>query len=120
MATETRRYEGQCHCGAVRFSAETDLAQVISCNCSICSKHGLLLTFVPATQFTLTSGEEALKDYRFNTMRIRHRFCGSCGVETFGEGAMPDGTPMRAVNVRCLDGVDVASLRPTPFDGRSR
>jgi len=27
---------------------------------------------------------------------------------------------MRAVNVRCLDGVDVASLRPTPFDGRSR
>ncbi|MFC7399718.1 GFA family protein [Chelatococcus sp. GCM10030263] len=119
MANETRRYDGQCHCGAVRFSAEADLAQVISCNCSICSKHGLLLTFVPAERFTLAAGEDALKDYRFNTMRIRHRFCGSCGVETFGEGSMPDGTPVRAVNVRCLDGVDVASLSPAPFDGRS-
>jgi hypothetical protein len=24
-----------------------------------------------------------------------------------------------AVNVRCLDGIDIASLKPTPFDGRS-
>ncbi|MDJ1158978.1 GFA family protein [Chelatococcus sp. SYSU_G07232] len=113
------RFDGRCHCGAVRFSVETDLAQVISCNCSICSRHGLLLSFVPAERFTLTAGEEALKDYRFNTMRIRHRFCGQCGVEPFAEGAMPDGSPMRAVNVRCLDGVDLAGLTLTPFDGRN-
>ncbi|MBS7698498.1 MULTISPECIES: GFA family protein [unclassified Chelatococcus] len=118
--SETQHFEGRCHCGAVQFSANADLSNVISCNCSICSKHGLILTFVPADQFTLEAGEDTLKDYQFNTMRIRHRFCGNCGVEPFAEGAMPDGTPMRAINVRCLDGVDVSALSPTPFDGRSR
>ncbi|CAH1671429.1 GFA family protein [Chelatococcus asaccharovorans] len=118
--SETQHFEGRCHCGAVQFSANADLANVISCNCSICSKHGLILTFVPADRFTLAAGEDTLKDYQFNTMRIRHRFCGNCGVEPFAEGAMPDGTPMRAINVRCLDGVDIAALSPTPVDGRSR
>ena len=32
---------------------------------------------------------------------------------------MPDGSPMVAVNARCLEGVEVAKLAPKPFDGRS-
>jgi hypothetical protein len=59
-------HQGGCHCGKVRFEATTDLAHVISCNCSICTKHGLLLTFLPATKFTLLDGEEQLEEYRFN------------------------------------------------------
>lgn len=33
---------------------------------------------------------------------------------------MPDGTPMVAINARCLEGVDPASLKVVHFDGRSR
>jgi hypothetical protein len=33
---------------------------------------------------------------------------------------MPDGSAMVCVNVRCLDGVDLDALRPTPFDGASQ
>jgi hypothetical protein len=109
---------GGCHCGRVRYAVETDLAQVIACNCSICTQRGLLLTFVPSTQFTLQTGEEALTDYQFGRRTIHHLFCTGCGVESFARGSMPDGTAMVAVNVRCLDGVDPEALERTPFDGR--
>ncbi len=113
-----KTYTGSCHCGAVSFEVSTDLAKVISCNCSICHKHGLVLTFVPAEQFTLKSGEDSLSTYKFNSMRIEHQICKVCGVEAFGKGKNKDGTESRAVNVRCLDGVELDSLVITPFNGR--
>jgi hypothetical protein len=117
---ETRTYTGGCHCGKVRYEVATDLSQVIACNCSICTKRGLILTFALAEQFKLLSGGDALKDYQFNKKVIHHVFCPSCGVESFANGKRPDGQDMVAINVRCLDGVDVAALDAKPFDGRSR
>jgi hypothetical protein len=112
--------EGGCHCGKVRFQVATDLAKLISCNCSICSKHGLILTFVPEAQFKLLSGAADLQEYLFNKHHIHHQFCRTCGVEPFARGTPPgSSTAMMAINVRCLDGIDIASLKPTPFDGRS-
>lgn len=116
---ETKTYAGGCHCGRVRYEATTNLAQVISCNCSICAKHGLLLAFVPGSQFNLVSGEAELADYEFGKKTIRHRFCEACGVESFASGRTPEGVETIAVNVRCLDGVDIDSLTVTPFDGKS-
>lgn len=113
-------YAGGCHCGRVRYEVNlNDLENVISCNCSICSKHGLLLTFVPRTQFTLLAGENELTDYRFNKHVIQHLFCAKCGTESFANGSMPDGTEMSAINVRCLDGVDTSTLAITPVDGKN-
>lgn len=79
-----------------------------------------MLAFTPAQNFTLTRGDEALTEYRFNTRTIQHLFCETCGIESFARGAMPDGTPMVAINARCLAGVEPAELAPTMFDGRSR
>jgi len=116
---EAAKYQGGCHCGRVRYEVETALEPVLSCNCSICQKRGALLTFVPASQFSLHSGEDALTDYQFNKKIIHHLFCKTCGIASFARGRGPDGTEMVAINVRCLDGVDVASLTPMPFDGKS-
>ena len=115
---ETKTYTGGCHCGKVRYEVTSDLAKVMSCNCSHCSKRGLLLTFVPIDQFTLGSGDDELIDYRFNTRKIRHRFCRDCGIESFATGEGPGGMQMAAINVRCLDEVDIGSLTLTPFNGR--
>lgn len=116
---EATKHAGGCHCGRVRFEVTTDLGMVISCNCSICLKKGLILTFVPEGQFTLLSGEDNLTDYQFNKHVIHHLTCASCGVQPFARGKGPDGVETVAVNLRCVDDIDLATLSPTPYDGRS-
>jgi hypothetical protein len=32
-------HKGSCHCGKVAYEVETDLEQVIECNCSICRRN---------------------------------------------------------------------------------
>ena len=110
-------YEGGCHCGRVRFRVTADLDRVSECNCSMCAKKGFLHLIVPPEQFELLSGEDALTTYEFNTGVAKHRFCRHCGIHSF---YTPRSDPDKVdVNVRCLDGVDVATLRVTGFDGRN-
>lgn len=116
---EMKTYGGGCHCGRVRFEAATDLAQVLSCNCSICTKRGLLPTFVSPQRFKLLSGGGDLANYQFASKNIHHLFCPDCGVEPFARGTAPDGSEMVAINVRCLDDVDLATLTLTAVDGKS-
>jgi hypothetical protein len=103
----------------VRYEVEADLTQTMTCNCSHCEKKGFILTFVPAANFTLLSGEGMLTEYRFNTKKIAHLFCKVCGVHSFGRGTDPSGNPTVMVNVRCLDGVDISTLQPGKFDGKN-
>jgi hypothetical protein len=118
---ELKKYTGSCHCGKVRYEVELDLsAPVISCNCSMCGRSGTLLTFTPASRFTLLSGEDSLTDYQFNRHAIHHLFCSTCGIKSFAKGVAPDGTETRAINARCLEGVELESLSIKQFDGRSR
>ncbi|HEV7335416.1 MAG TPA: GFA family protein [Bosea sp. (in: a-proteobacteria)] len=114
------RYQGSCHCGRVAYEVEADLGQTITCNCSYCQRRGSVLAFTPEQNFTLTKGEDALTEYRFNTQRIQHLFCESCGIESFARGETPDGSQMVAINARCLAGVEPAELNSTAYDGRSR
>ncbi|MFN4162930.1 MAG: GFA family protein [Ferrovibrio sp.] len=117
---EATIHKGGCHCGAVRYEVSTALdTPVISCNCSICQKKGTLLSFVPADAFKLLSGKDAVQDYQFNTKNIHHLFCKTCGVTSFATGTAPNGTRMVAVNVRCLDDVDLKSLQVMEYDGKN-
>lgn len=111
--------QGGCHCGAVRYEADVDLADVMECNCSHCEKKGFLLSFTPLDKFTLLSGADKVTEYRFNKKAIAHQFCTTCGVQSFAIGKTPDGNEMAAVNVRCLDDIDLEGLHPKPVDGRS-
>lgn len=118
MTTATT-YSGSCHCGAVRFEATLELKELLSCNCSICSRTGALLAFLPAKNFTLLSGEGAQHDYQFGKERLHHLFCETCGVRSFATGAVINGVEMRAINVRCLEGVDPTAFPIRLFDGKS-
>ncbi len=112
-------HKGSCHCGTVRYEVAMDIDDVMSCNCSICRRKGTLLAFTPEVNFTLISGENNLTDYQFGKKAIHHLFCKTCGISAFARGAMPDGTKMVAINVRCLDDVEVGKLPVKAFDGKS-
>lgn len=112
-------YTGGCQCGAVRYEVDATLDQPVTCNCSRCQRLGSVLVFAPRDKFTLLSGEDNLSEYLFNKRVIRHLFCKTCGIESFAYGQMPDGTPMVAVNVNCLDGVEPRELKPYHHDGRA-
>ncbi|MCG5051964.1 MAG: GFA family protein [Myxococcales bacterium] len=116
----TTKHRGSCHCGKVQYEVEVDLeSPVVACNCSMCGRSGTLLSFVPGPAFSLLSGDDVLTDYRFNKHVIDHLFCSICGIKPFARGTRPDGTPTVAINVRCLEGVDLETLKVQKFDGRS-
>ncbi len=110
---------GSCHCGAVRFEVDGEPADAVECNCSHCSRKGFLLWFVPRAALRIVQGDDATTTYTFNRHAIDHRFCRVCGCQPFGLGRMPDGSETAAINVRCVDDVDLATLPRTAVDGRS-
>ena len=112
-------YQGSCHCGKIAFDVEGELDEVMSCNCSICSRKGVLMWFVPRDKLTLRTPPEAMSTYTFNKHVIKHRFCPVCGIHPFGEGTGPDGKAMAAVNARCLEGVELDALPVKYFDGKA-
>jgi hypothetical protein len=113
-------YEGSCHCGRIAFTVEGEVRDAIDCNCSMCRRRGSLLAFFPREAFTLMTKEGDYATYHFNKHVIDHHFCPTCGIAPFSEAIHPrTGKPTTAVNVRCLEGVDLGSLDIRPFDGAS-
>ncbi len=110
-------YQGGCHCGAVTFEVDAaDSVEVENCNCSICQMSGFLHLIVPHKNFRLTSGQENLSTYKFNTGVAEHKFCKICGIKSFYiPRSNPDGVD---VNVRCLK-TKPSNISVVDFDGQN-
>jgi hypothetical protein len=105
--SEIKTYSGRCHCGAVRYTATTDLSSMGDCNCSRCKRLGWIMQSLPAADFELESGEDNLSLYQFNTEHIAHLFCKTCGIESFARGSDGKGNALVMINVNCLDDVPI-------------
>lgn len=117
-------YQGSCHCGDVRFTANVDLsAQTGRCNCSWCSKIRSWGVILKPDAFTLLTSEDALSDYQFGTFTGHHYFCRRCGVNVFGRGELEQlGGAFVSIQVACLDDVPDEVLVAAPIlyqDGRN-
>jgi hypothetical protein len=118
-----KTYKGSCHCGAIRFEADIDLAAGTGrCNCTYCAKTRFWSAIVKPDAFRLLTEDAALADYRFGSNSVQHLFCKSCGVASYGTGSMEQlGGKFYSINVGCLDDVDPAELASAPiqyYDGR--
>lgn len=112
-------YHGSCHCGRIAFEVEGTLDRAMACNCSLCQRKGSLLWFVPRESLHLTTPEDNATTYTFHKHVIQHRFCPVCGIHPYAEAKGKDGKPMAAINIRCLEGIDLESVPVGHFDGRS-
>jgi len=118
-----KTYHGSCHCGAVTFEAELDLAQpTYRCNCSICRRTRFWPAVATESGFRLLSGASELTRYLFNTRKNEHYFCRHCGVRAFGVGTETPIGKMVGVNVGCLTDVsdeELSRLTVIHVDGRN-
>ncbi|MBT2187953.1 GFA family protein [Sphingobium nicotianae] len=112
-------YQGACHCGRTRFEVTADLDHVRACDCSICRQRGALNHRVAEKDLRLLTPIEHLSLYTFHTQTARDYFCPVCGIQPFRRprGLTPTeeaaGLPRFegwAVNVRCLEGVDLDTI----------
>ena len=103
-----RTYNGSCHCGAVRFEADIDIALGTNkCNWNVILK---------PDAFRLRSPQTALSDYQFGSLSGHHYFCSHCGVRSFGRGHVEAiGGDYVSVQVMALDDLDVAELLAAPI-----
>ncbi|KAJ4341118.1 hypothetical protein N0V95_007311 [Ascochyta clinopodiicola] len=124
--TPTQTYKASCHCGAFAYNVTTASlddasTEVVRCNCSICTRNGYLLIYVPNEKVEFTSGNfNDLKSYTFASHMVAHYFCPTCGSSCMARSVSPgffDGTSI--VNVRLFEGVELEKLRFKEMDGRS-
>ena len=106
---------GSCHCGKVTFEFSNPIKGALECNCSICRRKGALWHVADNEHFTLLSGKDDLLVYRFGTKVAKHFSCKHCGISTFSNPRLAPS--MWAVNLRCVDDIDVDALRRQQFDG---
>ena len=118
-----KTYRGSCHCGAVRFEADLDLAQpTYRCNCSICRRTRFWPAVAREDGVRELAGQDQLTQYLFHTRRNQHWFCRHCGVRPFGIGTETPVGRMYGVNLGCLEDVseqELARLTIVYVDGRN-
>jgi len=112
----TKTYHGSCHCGAVRFEADVDLAAgTIKCNCTFCTKVRMWEVHLKPEAFRLVAGADALATYRFGE-RFEHPFCRHCGVRGFGFGYVEElGGDVVYLHLATLDDLPPAALAEAPI-----
>jgi hypothetical protein len=110
-----QNYDGCCHCGRIRFKTSLDLEEAIVCDCSICTMKGSIVVRVEEADFDLLTPVGELSPYTFNKHIAKHYFCPVCGIHPFHRPrSYPD---LWAVNIRCLAGETVASVKPRQVFG---
>lgn len=112
------RYTGQCHCGKVKASFETQKTLqelgVRTCQCVFCRRHGAVNISDPEGQITIDAAPEDLNRYRFALQTADFLICRHCGVyagAVMGEGAKICATiNMNGLRMEEFFGIDEAAV----------
>lgn len=111
-----QKYQGSCHCGSIKFEISTEIPELTTCDCSICSRKNALMVKVHQDEFLLINGVQYLTEYQFNTKIAKHYFCKICGIYPFHRKRVtPD---YFGINVHCLEEFDSTGIPIRATDGK--
>lgn len=109
-------HAGSCHCGDVRFEISSNIAELTTCDCSICVKKNAVMTKVAENDFALLTPWATLSEYRWNTEIARHYFCRRCGIYTFHRKRAQPGH--FEINIFCIDDFDASNMPLRATEGQ--
>jgi len=96
------RHEGGCHCGALRFTFDSDKPLAPrACQCGFCRRHGARTVTDPEGFATLDLGAATIR-YCFGSGVTEFLICGRCGVYV-GAMAPIDGRGFVTLNLNAFD-----------------
>ncbi|WP_417496007.1 GFA family protein [Maricaulis sp.] len=109
--------EGQCHCGAVRWTLTIEPDWLTRCNCSYCRRAQALWAYADASQVTLDYRADGVVRYLQGDRTLAFISCKACGCTTHWEGADPAAGGRMAVNANMAEPSAIEGLRIRHFDG---
>ena len=118
---------GSCHCGKTAFEIDGAMpAKLTRCTCSFCAKRGTLYAYFEPAQFRLTTPSADVATYRWQTRKVAHNFCATCGCGTYSDSPAfkPDGswdgtTRRIGVNAQLFDDFNAAEAPVMVIDGKN-
>jgi hypothetical protein len=105
-----------CHCGRIRLEVDAELDEVVSCNCSICARSGFLHWYVAPERVKYLTTGQGVSTYWWRSATGGQHFCSNCGIAVVRTStAYP---PPLSINARCIEGIDLSTLKIRDFDGK--
>lgn len=112
--------EGRCHCGAVHWRFDGEIAGATICNCTICRRYGVLWAYGhDGEDAHVEAAPDAMTGYVWGDRSLAFNFCKTCGnvVSWRALKPGPDGRTRMAVNLRLAEPDAVAKIPLDRFDG---
>lgn len=114
------KLQGRCHCGAVGWRFQGEVADATICNCTVCRRYGVLWIYGEDGHDVHVDDPTAkLTSYTRGSGSISFNFCSRCGnlVSWRGMKARANGRTRMAVNIRLAEPDDVAAIPLQRFEG---
>ena len=90
---------GQCHCHSVRLLLEQPPGRVVACDCSLCTRRGMLWVHYDDSEVTIDGFTEP---YAWGDRTISFHHCPKCGCTTHWHSIVRTGGKV-GVNARLID-----------------
>jgi len=105
------KVDGQCHCGAITFTADIDPERIVVCHCMDCqilsgtAFRTVVFTLENALSFSTGAPKTYVKTAQSGNKRVQG-FCGDCGsgiyATTTGDGGKIYGLRVGVLNQRTM------------------
>lgn len=112
----TKKLEGSCHCGKVKWQLNEMPESATACNCTVCRRYGVLWAYDYENESIIVSGQTQAY---IRGKAIEFHFCPTCGCVAFwrAQSTDKDGRRRIAVNLRLTEPEPIAKLPIDRFDG---